>query len=379
MPSLSDQEIRQLSREIEESGLTYTALQKELLDHLCCDVEARMETGFDFRRAVEAVKKDMGADCIRQIQDDTLHLINQKYRIMKKSMYIIGTIAPALVILGSIFKVLHWPGAGIALTIGLVLLALVYIPVFVTLRIRDTRKQGKPVNLAMHYVGMASGMVFILGALFKIMHWPGASVMVVLSGFVAVGVFIPLLVIQAMRDKENQVQSFTVLVFVMSLIAISFMQISLTISRSVVRAFLIGVEENVSTEQVMAARNAQVAALLEGPQADLLTESSDAICATLDGMIRKILLAADSDNAAAMAPDGSLDAWSLSGLDDIRAPSRIMLDGKTVKTRGPFWSGIWPPTKTTCCRWTEAVHLLPPFMLCWIRRIGSWTSKRFPG
>ena len=43
MAELNKKEIEILNREIEKQGLTYTQLQNELLDHLCCDIETKMD------------------------------------------------------------------------------------------------------------------------------------------------------------------------------------------------------------------------------------------------------------------------------------------------------------------------------------------------
>ena len=84
MAELSDKELSFLNKEIDKQGLTYTQLQKELLDHLCCDIEAKMDEGIEFLKAFEEVSKRLENDRIQQIQEETLLLINQKYRMMKK-------------------------------------------------------------------------------------------------------------------------------------------------------------------------------------------------------------------------------------------------------------------------------------------------------
>ena len=53
MAELTEKEIQKLNREIQKGGLTYTELQQELLDHLCCDVEAEMDEGLEFIKALE--------------------------------------------------------------------------------------------------------------------------------------------------------------------------------------------------------------------------------------------------------------------------------------------------------------------------------------
>ncbi|MBE0668032.1 MAG: hypothetical protein IH593_10240, partial [Bacteroidales bacterium] len=116
MAELTDKELAFLSKEIDKQGLTYIQLQKELLDHLCCDIEARMDEGTEFLKAFEEVRKRLENDRIQKIQEETLLLINQKYRMMKKFMYILGTIAPTLLIVGAVLKMNHWPGASVLIT-----------------------------------------------------------------------------------------------------------------------------------------------------------------------------------------------------------------------------------------------------------------------
>jgi len=255
MALLSEKEIQFLSTEIEKEGLTYTELQQELLDHLCCDVEAKMDEGHEFIKAVEDVRRGMEHDCIRQIQEDTLLLINKKYRLMKKFMFILGMIAPSLLIIGTIFKIQHWPGAGVMIVLSLFLLGAIYLPVFVSIKIRDTRKQGKPVNKPIYIFGLVAGIVFIAGAMFKLQHWPGAGVMIALSGVVTVAVFIPILVVQAIREKENQVQNFTVLIFVLSFTAIAFMMVALRPSQYIMDSFISPAMENIKMERIVEENN----------------------------------------------------------------------------------------------------------------------------
>lgn len=52
-----------------------------------------------------------------------------KTNIMKKAAFILGTTFGSISILGILFKVMHWPGAGIGLVTGVVGFALFALPV----------------------------------------------------------------------------------------------------------------------------------------------------------------------------------------------------------------------------------------------------------
>lgn len=47
---------------------------------------------------------------------------------MKIFTYIIGTVSAMLFVIGVLFKIQHWPGASVLLTLGLGVIGLVFIP-----------------------------------------------------------------------------------------------------------------------------------------------------------------------------------------------------------------------------------------------------------
>ncbi len=343
MAELTEKEIRRLSREIQRQGLTYTELQQELLDHLCCDVEAEMEEGLEFIKALEKVRKGMGEERVQQIQEETLLLINQKYRMMKKFMYILGIIAPAMLITGTVFKTQHWFGAGILLTLSLFMLGAIYLPVFVMVKIRDTRKEGKKVNMPMYIAGLIAGIIFIAGAMFKIQHWPGAGVMIMLSGIVTVLIFIPILVIQAVKDKENQVQNFTLLIFVLCFVAITFMMYALRVSKNVLTAFTVAAEGHVASAEIVEARNASYLGELErfSGENEALADKAREIASRTAGLnnfiqdlIVDVVQRSHPENQAALDQDGKVIFDQLDNMDELYSVRVVIFGDEGIPGRG---------------------------------------------
>lgn len=119
---------------------------------------------------------------------------------MKRTMYAFGVIAPILLLIGITFKLFHWPGAGIILTLGLFITASVFLPLFAMVRIRDTRQQGDSVPMGLYLTGMIAGILAILGALFKIQHWPGASIALTLGLGTLAFAFLP--IYASVKKKE---------------------------------------------------------------------------------------------------------------------------------------------------------------------------------
>ena len=343
MAELTEKEIRRLNREIQRQGLTYTELQQELLDHLCCDVEAKMEEGLEFVKALEKVRKGMGKDRIQQIQEETLLLINQKYRIMKKFMYILGMIAPAMLITGTIFKIQHWPGAGVLLVLSLFILGAIYLPVFVMVKIRDTRKESKKVNMPMYIFGLIAGIIFIAGAMFKIQHWPGAGIMISLSGLVTVLIFIPILVVQALKDKENQVQNFTILIFVLCFVAITFMMYALRVSKNVLTAFSVATEGHIASTEIVEARNSAYLDRLQQSvpgsdnimeQAKEISSRSDALSDYISDLTADMVHRSHPDNLAAVDQEGNIAFDKLDNMDELYSVRVVIFGDEGIPGKG---------------------------------------------
>ena len=47
---------------------------------------------------------------------------------MKNKIYYIGLVTCIIVTAGSLFKIMHWPGANIGITFGILSLCLIFIP-----------------------------------------------------------------------------------------------------------------------------------------------------------------------------------------------------------------------------------------------------------
>ena len=60
---------------------------------------------------------------------------------MKRSAFISGTLCSSLFLLGSLFKIMHWPGANVLLTLGIAGIALIAIP---TMAVYQFNKRKQP-------------------------------------------------------------------------------------------------------------------------------------------------------------------------------------------------------------------------------------------
>ena len=341
MVELNHRQIRKINQEIDRSGITYSDLQEELLDHLCCDVEAEMDEGIEFITALDNVMKGIGRERMQEIQEETLLLINQKYRIMKKFMYVLGIIAPSLLLIGALLKWQHIPGGGITITLALFLLGAIFIPVYTMVKIRDTRDNKKKVNRSLFITGMITGILFSAAALFKIQHIPGARILLMISTGVALVAFLPAMIKNVIREQENQLQSFLNLVFALTFIGLMFVLISMTVSKEILNSFILAGEGIEETRSLFESKNiSQLNAVKNLPDPDESTiadlEELRARTEKLNDYIRslriEIAVHSSQDNIDAVDENRNIDLSKLVNIDNPDVSAEIMIgpdrDGK---------------------------------------------------
>jgi hypothetical protein len=118
MPELSIQNIDRIARDIKRQEIIFSHLADDLIDHICCDVEYEMEKGLTFYEAYTRVKQKFGKRRLKEIQEEALYATDTKYRFMKNTMKFSGVAGTILFGCAAMFKIQHWPGAGIMLTLG---------------------------------------------------------------------------------------------------------------------------------------------------------------------------------------------------------------------------------------------------------------------
>ena len=177
---LSLDQLRLVEHDVQIEGITYSHLEYDLLDHVCCDIEDRMQKGISFDDAYKAVKLDVGTQGLRRVQEETLLLINKNYRMMKKSMKTLGTIALAGVSIAAIAKIMHWPGASLLILLSTFVVSTIFFPAALYVWYKEVflKKHGFIVILTFF-----AGFTFMYGTLFKLMHWPFSSLLILIGEF----------------------------------------------------------------------------------------------------------------------------------------------------------------------------------------------------
>jgi murein DD-endopeptidase MepM/ murein hydrolase activator NlpD len=87
MAHLTEQQIIYIQQYLENEGLSYEPLKDEILDHLCCMTETKMQLGSSFHNAVQLTFYNFQKEEIHAIQKQIKYSSTRKKRIMKVTSF----------------------------------------------------------------------------------------------------------------------------------------------------------------------------------------------------------------------------------------------------------------------------------------------------
>ena len=118
---------------------------------------------------------------------------------MKKTIYFIALITTFFIVFGSLFKIMHWPGAAVMITIGSFSFAFLFIPLII---IKKFMEDSFLEDQIIYSLGIILGTVLGLGFIFKIMHWPMASALMLSSIVLFNFLFVPVYFVSRYKREE---------------------------------------------------------------------------------------------------------------------------------------------------------------------------------
>ena len=80
---------------------------------------------------------------MKDIQEETLYAVDTKYRYMKNLMKISGVAGTVMFGFAALFKIQHWPGAGIMMTLGALILVFAFMPSALVVLWKETHSRKR--------------------------------------------------------------------------------------------------------------------------------------------------------------------------------------------------------------------------------------------
>ncbi|MEI7596024.1 MAG: hypothetical protein WCK02_09770 [Bacteroidota bacterium] len=213
MNCLTNEQINFVISEVNSAEITFSHLKDDLIDHLCCEIEAEIRRGYNFEEAFNKINQSVGVKSLRKVQENTLLLIDKKYRFMKRTMKTSGMISMGMLAFGALFKIMHWPGAGPLLVFGFFFLSILFLPTALWVMRKESKLKSP---LLLYISGLIGGVIVMAGFLFKIMHWPGAGPMLVFGYSFFACVFMPTLLYSLLKTNDQKPMKIAYIIGVIS-------------------------------------------------------------------------------------------------------------------------------------------------------------------
>lgn len=177
---LSDDQVKNIRDVLSQSGITHDKLRDDVLDHLCCVVEMNLAR-YGFEKSLEEAIRELAPNGLKNIQHQTIFLLNSnKIILMKKFMYFIGLATTISMTMGLTFKILHMPGADELFNIGFFGFTLLFLPLLTIDRFKQKIHSALTERLRL-VLGFISAVTIGSSVLFKVFHYQGADVLLLVG------------------------------------------------------------------------------------------------------------------------------------------------------------------------------------------------------
>lgn len=263
---LSSSHVDFILSDLQNKGIASEDLRLDLLDHICCLMESDKSSD-DFDGLYAQYLPRFFEKDLKEIQDETDLLIRfSNYYVMKKFMFISGGISTALFTLGCLFKVMHWPGAAVLLVSGAAFMCLFFLPTIFFNSLKENKMGLQTLRIL---IAVVFGIVITTSIVFKVMHWPFANILWTTSMVLLAFVYLPVHIIQWRRSEEKNTSMYLAALLIFCAVALLFTLTNLQPSERVSNARL----ESVAQEELtLAYLNQNEASLLDSAERTVLNQ-----------------------------------------------------------------------------------------------------------
>jgi predicted SnoaL-like aldol condensation-catalyzing enzyme len=220
MYCITEQQIDYILSDIRRGGVETEDLQLNLLDHICCIIEQNLSEGGNFESCYREVVRQFYKKELSEIERETALLLTFKnYYFMKSLMIWSGAFAVIAFIAGSFFKIMHWPGASALIVSAMLSFSLVFLPMLFLLKNREIKTAAGKLVLS---AGILSGILYALSRLWWLQHWPGGRALWLTTLCVSFFVFIPSFFLHGYRKPETRLNTIVASILLVGVIGIEF-------------------------------------------------------------------------------------------------------------------------------------------------------------
>jgi len=242
---------------------------------------------------------------------------------MKNKIYYLGIATCIIILSGCLFKIYHWPSANMQIIAGIVLFCFVFIP---TAIISSYKAESNKSQLSLYIAAFITIVINMISALFKICHWPGAEILLIISIPLPFVLFLPVYLIHQHKEKEINYRNFIFIFFFFAYFAAISALLALNVSKnildeSVMSSYELDNKTTFVQQQIkmhldgLKPQNARDSVLLS-KQLEVTKKSSEIIL-NIQTLIQKLAIATGTP---VDKQTGNIDYYSFHMKDNISTP-----------------------------------------------------------
>lgn len=163
---------------------------------------------------------------------------------MKKTIYYLGIASANILFVGALFKTMHWPGASILLTVAIFLFCFGFLPSSLINVYRNNDEKSAKWLYIVTFIVFAFCLV---GALFKIMHWPGAGILLLVGVPLPFVLFLPVYLYHTRKATEQSLFNNLGVMFGLTFLAVFSVLLALNVSYNTLENFALNAYHNESS------------------------------------------------------------------------------------------------------------------------------------
>jgi hypothetical protein len=186
---------------------------------------------------------------------------------------------------------MHWPGASFGILLGIGLLSLVFLPLMFILKMKEKQQVKDKLTIG---IGALAGILISLGILFKVMHWPFANIMMNSSMVILLFLFLPFYFFTGIRNPETKVNT-----TVSTILFISAAGLLLTLMRSPRASLLIDtqlIKAYLQDEKLLQAEKVAVNEASDSTQKELAAKGNEIL--TFCEAFKKRFIELETENSS---------------------------------------------------------------------------------
>jgi hypothetical protein len=162
---------------------------------------------------------------------------------MNSTMKISGYVSSLMILCGAFFKFNHWPGASALMLVGVFLLTVLFLPLLFILKFKASAESNR--SIALSIIAFVSSILFSVGIIFRIMHWPGAQFMLIIGGVLLLLAYLPIYFISVYKNTTNKLNATATVILIIAGVGLFLTETAMSgIPRSTSDSFWRGITES---------------------------------------------------------------------------------------------------------------------------------------